>query len=61
MPMPNYDPEEPPMIGFCMVGAYQEILGNMHNFLAIQQRLTSYIDNSVEVRYLQSYAPLCQA
>ncbi|WP_434778747.1 biosynthetic arginine decarboxylase [Neisseria sp. Ec49-e6-T10] len=31
MPMPEYDPEHPPLIGFFMVGAYQEILGNMHN------------------------------
>jgi arginine decarboxylase len=31
MPMPEYDPENPPMLGFFMVGAYQEILGNMHN------------------------------
>ncbi|MCV2508990.1 MAG: arginine decarboxylase, partial [Neisseriaceae bacterium] len=31
MPMPAYDPEKTPLIGFFMVGAYQEILGNMHN------------------------------
>lgn len=31
MPMPEYDPENPPLLGFFMVGAYQEILGNMHN------------------------------
>lgn len=31
MPFPEYDVENPPMIGFFMVGAYQEILGNMHN------------------------------
>lgn len=24
MPMPEYDPENPPMLGFFMVGAYQE-------------------------------------
>lgn len=31
MPMPEYDIKNPPMLGFFMVGAYQEILGNMHN------------------------------
>ncbi|RXK34620.1 arginine decarboxylase [Arsenophonus endosymbiont of Bemisia tabaci Asia II 3] len=54
MPMPNYDPEEPPMIGFFMVGAYQEILGNMHNLFGDTAAIDVYIDNSGEVRYLQS-------
>lgn len=31
MPMPDYDADHPPLLGFFMVGAYQEILGNMHN------------------------------
>lgn len=31
MPMPNYPADTPPLLGFFMVGAYQEILGNMHN------------------------------
>lgn len=54
MPMPNYDPEKPPMIGFFMVGAYQEILGNMHNLFGDTAAIDVYIDNSGEVRYLQS-------
>ncbi|HGJ5876485.1 MAG TPA: biosynthetic arginine decarboxylase [Arsenophonus sp.] len=54
MPMPNYDPDEPPMIGFFMVGAYQEILGNMHNLFGDTAAIDVYIDNSGEVRYLQS-------
>ncbi len=29
--IPQYDPHNPPALGFFMVGAYQEILGNMHN------------------------------
>lgn len=33
MPFPEYDPEKPPFIGFFMVGAYQEILGCMHNLM----------------------------
>lgn len=31
MPMPDYPENQPPLLGFFMVGAYQEILGNMHN------------------------------
>ena len=54
MPMPNYDPDEPPMIGFFMVGAYQEILGNMHNLFGDTAAIDVYIENSGEVRYLQS-------
>ncbi|MFV9996625.1 MAG: biosynthetic arginine decarboxylase [Arsenophonus endosymbiont of Dermacentor nuttalli] len=54
MPIPNYDPDEPPMIGFFMVGAYQEILGNMHNLFGDTAAIDVYIENSGEVRYLQS-------
>ena len=31
MPLPDFPLDDPPYIGFFMVGAYQEILGNMHN------------------------------
>ena len=31
LPIPNYNPDKPFVIAFCMVGAYQEILGDMHN------------------------------
>ncbi len=31
MPLPDFPVDDPPYIGFFMVGAYQEILGNMHN------------------------------
>ncbi|USE36736.1 biosynthetic arginine decarboxylase [Endozoicomonas sp. SCSIO W0465] len=31
LPVPQWQPENPFLIGFFMVGAYQEILGNMHN------------------------------
>ena len=33
MPFPEYDPSKPPYIGFFMIGAYQEILGCMHNLM----------------------------
>lgn len=31
LPMPDYSADNPPLLGFFLVGAYQEILGNMHN------------------------------
>jgi arginine decarboxylase len=31
LPLPRYDSTSPPLIGMFMVGAYQEILGDMHN------------------------------
>ena len=39
MPFPEYDPARPPYIGFFMVGAYQEILGNMHNLFGDTETL----------------------
>ncbi len=50
MPMPPYDPENPPALGFFMVGAYQEILGNMHNLFGDTASVDVYVfpDGSVE-------------
>ena len=31
LPLPNWQPDERPWLGFFMVGAYQEILGDLHN------------------------------
>lgn len=42
MPMPEYDPQSPPMLGFFMVGAYQEILGNMHNLFGDTEAVNVY-------------------
>jgi hypothetical protein len=49
--MPEYDPENPPMLGFFMVGAYQEILGNMHNLFGDTEAVDVFVfpDGSVEV------------
>ncbi|NSL64768.1 biosynthetic arginine decarboxylase, partial [Yersinia pestis] len=51
MPMPPYDPENPPLLGFFMVGAYQEILGNMHNLFGDTAAVDVYVfpDGTVEV------------
>lgn len=43
MPMPDYDPENPPKLGFFMVGAYQEILGNMHNLFGDTEAVNVYV------------------
>ncbi len=51
MPMPPYDPENPPLLGFFMVGAYQEILGNMHNLFGDTSTVDVFVfqDGSVEL------------
>ncbi|MCA6220368.1 biosynthetic arginine decarboxylase [Photorhabdus antumapuensis] len=54
MPMPDYDPDYPPMIGFFMVGAYQEILGNMHNLFGDTAAIDVYVFDNGEVTYNQS-------
>ncbi|PHM74423.1 biosynthetic arginine decarboxylase [Xenorhabdus kozodoii] len=54
MPMPAYDPENPPLIGFFMVGAYQEILGNMHNLFGDTAAIDVYVSEDGTVTYQQS-------
>ncbi|WP_323854676.1 biosynthetic arginine decarboxylase [Xenorhabdus koppenhoeferi] len=54
MPMPAYDPNNPPLIGFFMVGAYQEILGNMHNLFGDTAAIDVYVSENGEVTYQQS-------
>lgn len=51
MPMPPYDAENPPLLGFFMVGAYQEILGNMHNLFGDTSAVDVFVfpDGAVEV------------
>lgn len=51
MPFPDYDPKDPPVIGVFMVGAYQEILGNMHNLFGNTEAVDVYVkdDGSVHV------------
>lgn len=52
MPMPPYDADNPPLLGFFMVGAYQEILGNMHNLFGDTASVDVFVfsDGSVEVQ-----------
>lgn len=51
LPMPPYDAENPPALGFFMVGAYQEILGNMHNLFGDTAAVSVFVfpDGRVEV------------
>ncbi|MDX5629039.1 MULTISPECIES: biosynthetic arginine decarboxylase [unclassified Brenneria] len=51
MPMPPYDAENPPLLGFFMVGAYQEILGNMHNLFGDTATVDVFVfqDGSIEI------------
>lgn len=44
MPMPDYPEDQPPLLGFFMVGAYQEILGNMHNLFGDTATIDIRID-----------------
>ncbi|WMQ74865.1 MAG: Biosynthetic arginine decarboxylase [Sodalis sp.] len=43
MPMPPYDADNPQALGFFMVGAYQEILGNMHNLFGDTTTVDVYV------------------
>lgn len=49
MPFPEYDPHKPPLIGVFMVGAYQEILGNMHNLFGNTEALDVTVDTEGKV------------
>lgn len=43
MPMPDYDADNPPLLGFFMAGAYQEILGNMHNLFGDTEAVNVFV------------------
>lgn len=51
LPFPEYG-DSPPMIGFFMVGAYQEILGNNHNLFGDTEAVDVYVhpDGRTEVK-----------
>ncbi|WP_392566426.1 biosynthetic arginine decarboxylase [Utexia brackfieldae] len=51
MPMPDYDPNNPPLFGFFLIGAYQEILGNMHNLFGDTSAIDVFVfeDGNVEI------------
>lgn len=43
MSFPEYEPDNPPYIGFFMVGAYQETMGNMHNLFGDAETVDVYV------------------
>ncbi|MDO5686234.1 MAG: biosynthetic arginine decarboxylase [Neisseria sp.] len=51
MPMPAYDNAQPPVIGFFMVGAYQEILGNMHNLFGDTMTVDVWLEADGSIRH----------
>ncbi|UDW83292.1 biosynthetic arginine decarboxylase [Pasteurella canis] len=50
MPMPHYEEDNPPLVGFFMVGAYQEILGNMHNLFGDTSTVDILVEDNNKVR-----------
>lgn len=52
MPMPAYSIDNPPLLGFFMVGAYQEILGNMHNLFGDTTTIDITLDEQGKVQVL---------
>lgn len=55
MPMPAYDLENPPVLGFFMVGANQEILGNMQNLFGCTASVNIYLFSDGRVETELSY------
>ncbi|MBR6027021.1 MAG: biosynthetic arginine decarboxylase [Neisseriaceae bacterium] len=51
MPMPAYSHDNLPLIGFFMIGAYQEILGNMHNLFGDTMTVDVVINSDGEINY----------
>lgn len=54
LPIAEYDVENPPLIGFFMVGAYQEILGNMHNLFGDTASVDVFVFDDGNVEMVQS-------
>ncbi|MEH6344585.1 MAG: biosynthetic arginine decarboxylase [Bermanella sp.] len=49
LPMPEYQNHKDILLGFFMVGAYQEILGDMHNLFGDTNSVDVYIDQQGQV------------
>ncbi len=49
LPMPNYPNHKEILLGFFMVGAYQEILGDMHNLFGDTDSVDVYIDKNGQI------------
>ncbi|NLS12951.1 arginine decarboxylase [Vibrio sp. SM6] len=49
LPVPPWSPDKPYMIGFFLVGAYQEILGDMHNLFGDTHSAVIVIDEKGDI------------
>ncbi|WP_440053095.1 biosynthetic arginine decarboxylase [Pseudoalteromonas sp. T1lg65] len=45
LPVPEFKKDEPYLLGFFLVGAYQEILGDMHNLFGDTHTITAVVDD----------------
>lgn len=56
LPVPSWEPESPYLVGFFLVGAYQEILGDMHNLFGDTDTIVAHIGENGEVE-LDDFMP----
>lgn len=56
LPMPEYQEEKPYDIGFFMVGAYQEILGDLHNLFGDTESVDVSFDDDGELMLIEPQA-----
>ena len=54
LPMPTYENHEDILMGFFVVGAYQEILGDMHNLFGDTDSVDVYLDEKGSVGFKSS-------
>jgi arginine decarboxylase len=50
LPLPDWKPNEKPWLGIFMVGAYQEILGDLHNLFGDTDSLDVFFEESGDLR-----------
>ncbi|MEZ8270317.1 arginine decarboxylase [Vibrio splendidus] len=50
LPVPAWNPDEPYLMGFFLVGAYQEILGDMHNLFGDTHSVVVNVDESGQAK-----------
>ncbi|WP_262407782.1 biosynthetic arginine decarboxylase [Psittacicella hinzii] len=55
LPMPDFEVDNPPLMGFFMLGAYQETLGNMHNLFGDTTTIDIRITGKDEFEILDLY------
>ncbi|MFC6276743.1 biosynthetic arginine decarboxylase [Psittacicella hinzii] len=55
LPIPDFDVDHPPLIGFFMLGAYQETLGNMHNLFGDTTTIDLRVTGADEFEVIDLY------